>query len=145
MRASLHRPGDLVNRVKNAEPNRSIVVRDRQRLEVFAATDPFARWMARAPAVIVIVQTARLPPVICSRPGPACVSGGAHHAVCRGRGGAPSWAISWSEDLEPWRPFTSSSWICRRRGAPVGGARVPPRTPWEPSAPQLIIEGYPPG
>ncbi len=42
---------------KNVEPNRLVVVRDRARLQEMAGTSPFARWMARAAAAIVIVQT----------------------------------------------------------------------------------------
>jgi nitroreductase len=42
---------------KNVEPNRLVVVRDRTRLEEMAGTSPVARWLARAAAAIVIVQT----------------------------------------------------------------------------------------
>ncbi|HXJ77658.1 MAG TPA: nitroreductase family protein [Candidatus Methylomirabilis sp.] len=42
---------------KNVEPNRLVVVRDRTRLRAMADTSPYARWMARAGAAIVIVQT----------------------------------------------------------------------------------------
>ena len=42
---------------KNVEPNRLVVVRDRARLQQMAGTSPVARWMARAAAAIVIVQT----------------------------------------------------------------------------------------
>jgi nitroreductase len=42
---------------KNVEPNRLVVVRDRNRLREMAGTSPVARWMARAAAAIVIVQT----------------------------------------------------------------------------------------
>jgi nitroreductase len=42
---------------KNREPNRLIVVRDRQRLAALGALSAFARWLANATVVIVIVQT----------------------------------------------------------------------------------------
>jgi nitroreductase len=49
--------GRMTGSSKNAEPNRFVVVRDRQRLETFAGLSPVARWMSRAAAAIVIVQT----------------------------------------------------------------------------------------
>jgi nitroreductase len=49
--------GRMTGSSKNVEPNRFIVVRDRQRLEALAATSPSARWITRAAAAIVIVQT----------------------------------------------------------------------------------------
>jgi nitroreductase len=42
---------------KNVEPNRLVVVRDRALLQAMAGTSPVGRWMARAAAAIVIVQT----------------------------------------------------------------------------------------
>src|SRR5262245_63281808 len=42
---------------KNVEPNRLVVVRDRTLLQAMADSNPYARWMARAAAAIVIVQT----------------------------------------------------------------------------------------
>lgn len=44
---------------KNREPNRLVVVRDRPTLRAFAAMGAWARWLAEAAAVIVIVQTER--------------------------------------------------------------------------------------
>jgi nitroreductase len=44
---------------KNAEPNRLVVVRDRARLASLAALSPYATFLARAAAVIVIAQTQR--------------------------------------------------------------------------------------
>jgi nitroreductase len=44
---------------KNREPNRLVVVRDRERLAAMAALSPFARWLARAAAAVVIVQVER--------------------------------------------------------------------------------------
>ena len=44
---------------KNREPNRLVVVRDRERLTAIAALGRQARWVAGAAAVIVIVQTER--------------------------------------------------------------------------------------
>ncbi|HYB43168.1 MAG TPA: nitroreductase family protein [Candidatus Methylomirabilis sp.] len=49
--------GRMTGSSKNAEPNRFIVVRDRSRLQAIAATGSHGRWMARAAAAIVIVQT----------------------------------------------------------------------------------------
>jgi nitroreductase len=44
---------------KNVEPNRLVVVRDRERLHRLAAFGSFARWLADAAVVIVIAQTQR--------------------------------------------------------------------------------------
>jgi nitroreductase len=44
---------------KNREPNRLVVVRDGQTLRAVAAMGAWARWLADAAAVIVIVQTER--------------------------------------------------------------------------------------
>jgi nitroreductase len=44
---------------KNVEPNRLIVVRERERLATLAAFGPFAKFLAHAAAVIVIAQTQR--------------------------------------------------------------------------------------
>ena len=44
---------------KNVEPNRLVVVRDRERLAALAAFGPFARFLAHAAAVIVIAQIQR--------------------------------------------------------------------------------------
>jgi nitroreductase len=42
---------------KNSEPNRLVVVRDRARLASLAALSPYARFIARSAATIVIAQT----------------------------------------------------------------------------------------
>ena len=42
---------------KNREPNRLVVVRERATLRAMADMGPWARWLADAAAVIVIVQT----------------------------------------------------------------------------------------
>src|SRR5713226_9363466 len=44
---------------KNAEPNRLVVVRDRDRLKALAALSPSAKFFSYAAAVIVIAQTER--------------------------------------------------------------------------------------
>jgi nitroreductase len=44
---------------KNTEPNRLVVVRDRDRLAKLAALGAFAKFLAHAGAVIVIAQTQR--------------------------------------------------------------------------------------
>jgi nitroreductase len=44
---------------KNVEPNRLVVVRDRERLAALAACGAFARFLAQAAVVIVIAQTQR--------------------------------------------------------------------------------------
>ena len=44
---------------KNVEPNRLVVVRDRERLAALAALGAFAKFLAQAAAVIVIAQTER--------------------------------------------------------------------------------------
>ena len=44
---------------KNAEPNRLVVVRERERLAALGAFGAFARFLARAAAVIVIAQMQR--------------------------------------------------------------------------------------
>ena len=42
---------------KNVEPNRLVVVRDAERLQALAAQGPFARFLGRSAATIVICQT----------------------------------------------------------------------------------------
>ncbi|HTK92789.1 MAG TPA: nitroreductase family protein [Verrucomicrobiae bacterium] len=42
---------------KNSEPNRLVVVRERAGLEALAALSPYAKFIARSAATIVIVQT----------------------------------------------------------------------------------------
>jgi nitroreductase len=42
---------------KNREPNRLIVVRERARLEALAAQSPYAKFIARSAATVVIAQT----------------------------------------------------------------------------------------
>src|SRR5918994_644445 len=44
---------------KNREPNRLVVVRDRERLAAFGAFGSYAAWLASAAVVIVIAQTER--------------------------------------------------------------------------------------
>jgi nitroreductase len=44
---------------KNSEPNRLVVIRERDRLQALAALNPFAKFLAHAAAVIVIAQTER--------------------------------------------------------------------------------------
>ena len=44
---------------KNREPNRLVVVRERATIRAMAAMGAWARWLADAAAVIVIVQTER--------------------------------------------------------------------------------------
>jgi len=58
--AALHRilqAGRMTGSSKNVEPNRFVVVRDRAGIEALAALSAFARWMGRAAAVVVLVQT----------------------------------------------------------------------------------------
>jgi nitroreductase len=49
--------GRMSGSSKNSEPNRFVVIRDRQRLQAIAALRSFAAWMARAAVAVVIVQT----------------------------------------------------------------------------------------
>ncbi len=51
--------GRMTGSAKNSEPNRFVVVRDRERVTALAALSPFAPWLARAAAVVVIAQTER--------------------------------------------------------------------------------------
>lgn len=44
---------------KNREPNRLVVVRERERLAALAALSPYGRWIAGAAAAVVIAQTER--------------------------------------------------------------------------------------
>jgi nitroreductase len=44
---------------KNVEPNRLVVVRERERLQALGAFGPYAKFLAYAAAVIVIAQTQR--------------------------------------------------------------------------------------
>jgi len=51
--------GRMAGSSKNREPNRFVVVRDRERLAAIAALSRFARWLGEASVAIVIVQTER--------------------------------------------------------------------------------------
>ena len=55
--ARILQAGRMTGSSKNSEPNRFVVVRDRERLAALGATSPFGRWMARAAVAVVIVQT----------------------------------------------------------------------------------------
>jgi nitroreductase len=48
--------GRMTGSSKNAEPNRFVVVRDRERLKAIGALRDVAAWMARAAVAVVIVQ-----------------------------------------------------------------------------------------
>jgi nitroreductase len=57
--ASLRRilqAGRMTGSSKNREPNRFVVVRDRERLAALGALGAYAAWLASAAAVVVIVQ-----------------------------------------------------------------------------------------
>jgi nitroreductase len=49
--------GRMTGSSKNSEPNRFVVVRDAQRTAAIGALGAHARWLARAAAIVVIVQT----------------------------------------------------------------------------------------
>src|SRR5215813_6193569 len=49
--------GRMTGSSKNREPNRFVVVRDRERKRAIAGLSRFARWLADAAVVVVIVQT----------------------------------------------------------------------------------------
>ena len=49
--------GRMTGSSKNVEPNRFVVVRERAGIEALAGLSSFARWIGRAAAVIVLVQT----------------------------------------------------------------------------------------
>ena len=49
--------GRMTGSSKNREPNRFVVVRDRERRRAIAGLSRFARWLADAAVVVVIVQT----------------------------------------------------------------------------------------
>ena len=49
--------GRMTGSSKNQEPNRFIVVRDRERVAAIAALGAFGAWLADAAVVVVIVQT----------------------------------------------------------------------------------------
>ena len=49
--------GRMTGSSKNAEPNRFVVVRDRERRRAIGAMRSFGRWLADAAVVIVIAQT----------------------------------------------------------------------------------------
>ncbi len=55
--ARILQAGRMTGSSKNSEPNRFVVVRDRERLAALGALSPFGRWVARAAAAVVIVQT----------------------------------------------------------------------------------------
>ena len=49
--------GRMTGSSKNREPNRFVVVRDRQRVAALAGLSRFARWLGDAAAIVVIAQT----------------------------------------------------------------------------------------
>jgi nitroreductase len=51
--------GRMTGSSKNREPNRFVVVRDRETIAALAGLGRFAHWLAGAPAVVVIAQTER--------------------------------------------------------------------------------------
>ncbi len=51
--------GRMTGSSKNREPNRLVVVRDRERRAALAALGVWGRWLADAAAIVVIVQTER--------------------------------------------------------------------------------------
>jgi nitroreductase len=51
--------GRMTGSSKNREPNRFVVVRDRERLAAIAALGRQARWLAGAAVLVAIVQTER--------------------------------------------------------------------------------------
>jgi nitroreductase len=51
--------GRMTGSSKNSEPNRFVVVRERERVAAIGALGPHVRWLARAAAIVVIVQTQR--------------------------------------------------------------------------------------
>jgi nitroreductase len=55
--ARILQAGRMTGSSKNREPNRFVVVRDRERLAALGAFGPFGRWLADAAVVIVLVQT----------------------------------------------------------------------------------------
>jgi nitroreductase len=48
--------GRMTGSSKNSEPNRFVVVRDPRRRAAIGGLSPFARWLAAAPVVLVILQ-----------------------------------------------------------------------------------------
>jgi nitroreductase len=51
--------GRMTGSSKNSEPNRFVVVRERERVAAIGALGAHVRWLARAAAIVVIVQTQR--------------------------------------------------------------------------------------
>src|SRR5262245_44454127 len=49
--------GRMTGSSKNSEPNRFVVVRDPARVQALAALSPAGRWLGRAAAIVVLVQT----------------------------------------------------------------------------------------
>jgi nitroreductase len=49
--------GRMTGSSKNSEPNRFVVVRDRARVAAIGALGAHARWLTRAAAIVVLVQT----------------------------------------------------------------------------------------
>jgi nitroreductase len=49
--------GRMTGSSKNREPNRFVVVRDRERAAALAGLSRFGRWLKRAAAIVVITQT----------------------------------------------------------------------------------------
>ena len=55
--ARILQAGRMTGSSKNREPNRFIVVRDRERRAALGAFGRFGRWLADAPVVVVLAQT----------------------------------------------------------------------------------------
>jgi nitroreductase len=51
--------GRMTGSSKNSEPNRFVVVRERERVAAIGALGAHVRWLARAAVIVVIVQTQR--------------------------------------------------------------------------------------
>lgn len=51
--------GRMAGSSKNAQPNRFVVVRAREKITALSMMQPLGRWLETAPAVVVIVQEGR--------------------------------------------------------------------------------------
>jgi nitroreductase len=86
---------------KNSEPNRLVVVRERARLEALAALSPFAKFLARSAATVVIAQTEK-------------------HEFDAGRCAQNMMVAAWAEGIGSCPAHLPESEVARLLGVPGG-------------------------
>ena len=93
--------GRMTGSSKNREPNRFVVVRERERVAAIAALGPQARWVAEAAAVVVIVQTER-------------------HEYDAGRCAQNMMVVAWSEGVSSCPAHVDEAKLGALLGVPAG-------------------------